>query len=81
MSHLPTLADVERSHILKALRLCEGNRTQTAKVLEISLRCLRNKLRDYKEDGHWVPEGKAGQHVHASHINPVFDVRLGARSF
>jgi DNA-binding NtrC family response regulator len=51
-----TLAEVERAHILRTLRLCEGNRTRTAKVLDVSIRGLRNKLRDYRTDGHYVPE-------------------------
>jgi len=74
MSHLSaatTLAEVERSHILRTLRICEGNRTQTAKVLAVSLRCLRNKLRHYKANGHQIPEGKAGQQGHALGINPA----------
>jgi len=69
-----TLAEVERQHILRTLCLCESNRTQAAKALKVSLRCLRNKLRDYKQQGHEVPEAKPGQyiglHEHPIHIQP-----------
>jgi two-component system response regulator FlrC len=45
--HLPTL---ERLAIAEALRLEGGNRTHAAKRLGISLRTLRNKLRDGRDD-------------------------------
>ncbi len=43
-----TLADVERRHILNVLRNCANNRTQAAKVLDVNIRTLRNKLNEYK---------------------------------
>ena len=46
-----TLAEVEREHILHTLIYCRGNRTRTAKFLGISIRCLRNKLHEYKQSG------------------------------
>ncbi len=42
-----TLADVERRLILQTLRHCHGNKTRTADMLGISLRTIRNKLREY----------------------------------
>lgn len=42
-----TLADVEKNHILETLSHCQNNRTRTAKKLGISIRTLRNKLKDY----------------------------------
>ena len=45
--NLPTLADVEKLHILATLDRCKGNRTQAAKVLGVSIRTLRNKLHEY----------------------------------
>ncbi len=42
-----TLADVERRLILQTLRHCNGNRTRTAETLGVSLRTVRNKLRNY----------------------------------
>lgn len=43
----PTLADLEKQHILSVLDSCKGNRTQAAKLLDISIRTLRNKLHEY----------------------------------
>jgi len=51
-----TLADVEREHILETLACCEGNRTHAAKFLDISLRCLRMKLRDFEQSAASPPE-------------------------
>jgi DNA-binding NtrC family response regulator len=42
------LDEVEREHILRALDLTNGNRTQAAQLLKISIRTLRNKLNEYK---------------------------------
>ena len=42
-----TLADAVREHIILTLDSCGGNRTHAAKILDISLRCLRDKLRGY----------------------------------
>jgi DNA-binding NtrC family response regulator len=43
----PTLAEVEKHHIFAALDHCKGNRTHTAKMLDVSIRTLRNKLHEY----------------------------------
>lgn len=45
------LADIEKKHILSVLEFCDGNRTQAAEVLQISIRTLRNKLQEYREAG------------------------------
>ena len=50
-----TVADVERDLILQTLRHCAGNRTQAAEILGISVRTLRNKIRQYNEEGAEVP--------------------------
>jgi DNA-binding NtrC family response regulator len=42
-----TLAEVEKWHILSVLEHNEGNRTRAAKMLDISIRTLRNKLNEY----------------------------------
>jgi two-component system response regulator FlrC len=42
-----TLADAVREYIILTLASCGGNRTHAAKILDISLRCLRDKLRGY----------------------------------
>jgi DNA-binding NtrC family response regulator len=42
-----TLAQLEKRHIFAALERCKGNRTHAAKLLDISIRTLRNKLHEY----------------------------------
>src|SRR5688500_395399 len=42
------LHEVEKQHILRALEICDGNRTQAAKHLDISIRTLRNKMHEYE---------------------------------
>jgi len=42
-----TLSEIEKQHILMALEHCKGNRTHAAKMLDISIRTLRNKLNEY----------------------------------
>lgn len=54
MSDYKTLAEVERAYILGMLRQLNGNRTNTAKVLKISIRTLRNKIRLYLSQGFHV---------------------------
>jgi DNA-binding NtrC family response regulator len=44
-----TVADVERELILNTLNHCLGNRTHAANILGISIRTLRNKLKEYGE--------------------------------
>jgi two-component system, NtrC family, response regulator AtoC len=43
------LREVERRHILGTLRRVNGNRTEAAKILGISVRCLQYKLKTYAE--------------------------------
>lgn len=43
----PSLAEIEKSHILSALNHCRGNRTHAARLLDVSIRTLRNKLHEY----------------------------------
>jgi two-component system, response regulator FlrC len=46
-----TVSDVERDLILGTLDHCLGNRTHAANILGISIRTLRNKLREYSLAG------------------------------
>jgi two-component system, response regulator FlrC len=50
-----TVAEVERLLIVDTLRHTLGNRTHAASILGISIRTLRNKLREYGEAGFGVP--------------------------
>jgi two-component system response regulator FlrC len=50
-----TVADVERDLILGTLQHCLGNRTHAANILGISIRTLRNKLQQYRQEGVRVP--------------------------
>jgi DNA-binding NtrC family response regulator len=43
----PTLAEIERYHIFAALNFCKNNRTHAARLLDVSIRTLRNKLHEY----------------------------------
>ncbi|MDF3022973.1 MAG: response regulator [Alphaproteobacteria bacterium] len=52
-----TVADVERELILNTLDHCLGNRTHAANILGISIRTLRNKLKEYGDSGLSVAEG------------------------
>lgn len=50
-----TVADVERHLIIDTLSHCLGNRTHAANILGISIRTLRNKVKQYTEEGFEVP--------------------------
>jgi two-component system response regulator FlrC len=50
-----TVADVERDLILETLNHCLGNRTHAATILGISIRTLRNKLKQYSDEGIPIP--------------------------
>lgn len=52
-----TVAEVERDLIVKTLNKCLGNRTHAANILGISIRTLRNKLKQYAEAGMTIPVG------------------------
>jgi DNA-binding NtrC family response regulator len=55
-----TVAEVEQKLILDTLVHCLGNRTHAANILGISIRTLRNKLKEYSEAGVAVPAPQAG---------------------
>jgi len=55
-----TVAEVEQKLILDTLTHCLGNRTHAANILGISIRTLRNKLKEYSEAGVAVPAPQAG---------------------
>ena len=55
-----TVADVERHLILDTLHHTLGNRTHAATILGISIRTLRNKLRQYGNEGVPIPPPGGG---------------------
>jgi DNA-binding NtrC family response regulator len=52
----PRLSEMEKRHIFAALEHCNNNRTHAARLLDISIRTLRNKLHEY---GGTSPKGEA----------------------
>ncbi len=55
-----TVESVEQEMILDTLNHCLGNRTHAANILGISIRTLRNKLKQYNEKGMAVPPPPTG---------------------
>lgn len=43
-----SVADIEKALIFKTLEHCSNNRTRAAEMLDISVRTLRNKLKEYR---------------------------------
>ena len=50
-----TVGEIERELVLQTLARCGGNRTHAARVLGVSVRTLRNKIRQYSAQGADVP--------------------------
>jgi DNA-binding NtrC family response regulator len=55
-----TVAEMEQQLILDTLEHCLGNRTHAANILGISIRTLRNKLKEYSEAGVSIPAPQMG---------------------
>jgi DNA-binding NtrC family response regulator len=51
-----TVTEVEQELVLQTLARCDGNRTRAARLLGVSVRTLRNKIRQYAAGGFDVPE-------------------------
>ena len=58
-----TVAEMEQNLIIDTLEHCLGNRTHAATILGISIRTLRNKLKEYTEAGIPVPAPQMGFHA------------------
>lgn len=56
-----SVAAVERDLIINTLEHCLGNRTHAANILGISIRTLRNKLNQYKDEGVNIPASATGE--------------------
>jgi DNA-binding NtrC family response regulator len=50
-----TVEAIERELVLQTLARCHGNRTHAARVLGLSVRTMRNKIRQYATDGADIP--------------------------
>ncbi|HMA61654.1 MAG TPA: helix-turn-helix domain-containing protein, partial [bacterium] len=51
-----TIDEMEKRLILRTLKQTDNNRTKAAKILGVSVRTIRNKLNQYKEEGINIPE-------------------------
>jgi len=60
-----TVSDVERDLIIDTLSHTLGNRTHAANILGISIRTLRNKLKQYGDEGFSVPPPGEGERAGA----------------
>jgi len=53
IGQVATLAEMEKKLIIQTLQVTQNNKSQAARLLGISIRTLRNKLSQYKEEGHY----------------------------
>ena len=54
------LSEVERRHVLRTLQKAHGNRTEAARLLQISVRSLQYKLKTYNRDADATPRAHRG---------------------
>jgi len=81
-----SIRDMEREIILNALEAHGGNRTHTAKALGMSLRTLRHKLKNYREEGvdvNGTPgkttrQGEVGKNDHGTSLQSFYSGTSGA---
>lgn len=65
-----TIGEVERELILHTLARYCGSRTRSASVLGISIRCIRNKIREYEDLGIAVSAPSEGSSRNHQEITP-----------
>ena len=51
-----SMADIERQAILETLERLDGHRGKAAEALDIGLRTLQRKLKEYKDAGYYLEE-------------------------
>ena len=51
-----TVGEIERELVLQTFARFDGNRTHAARILGLSVRTLRNKIRQYSAEGSNVPK-------------------------
>ena len=61
-----TIEEIERELVLQTLARCDGNRTRAARVLGMSVRTVRNKIRLYTSEGIEVSPSKGAPTYAAS---------------
>lgn len=61
--------ELERDAIIEALRECGWNRTRAADGLDVSIRSLRLKIRQYQAQGFDIPEA-GGRSQYGSYEKP-----------
>jgi two-component system response regulator FlrC len=61
-----TVSAMEQQLIIETLEHCLGNRTHAANILGISIRTLRNKLKEYNEAGVAVPAPQGAMGANAA---------------
>jgi DNA-binding NtrC family response regulator len=47
------MSEIERQAILESLERTSGHRAEAAKMLEIGLRTLQRKLKEYRDEGYF----------------------------
>jgi two-component system response regulator FlrC len=51
-----SVKEMETKLVIDALKACNGNRTKAASLLGITVRTLRNKIKEYRAIGIDIPE-------------------------
>lgn len=63
-----TVEEIERELVLQTLGRCDGNRTRAARMLGVSVRTLRNKIRLYAAQEGRGPLARDQGHPRASRV-------------
>ena len=75
-----SVAEVERELILATLACCLGNRTRAAEILDISVRTLRNKIKEYSQAGITIPHPGMVPEMRAMPDRATFGIGAAALS-